>query len=130
MIGYDIATHSTVLWLEQYDKATYRVRYNNTPGSFGYQRVVRYNAARSTTTITFLSSIPLHSRQTIVRRQSGIHVSTKRQETKNILQTIRIHLSVKPFLGKQIKKALFQLVNTCTLLYYLLETRQNVFFPR
>ena len=60
MIGYDIAAHSTVLWLEQYDKATYRVRYNNTPGSFGYQRVVRYNAARSTTTITFLSSIPLH----------------------------------------------------------------------
>ena len=60
MIGYDIAAHGTVLWLEQYDKATYRVRYNNTPGSFGYQRVVGYNAARSTTTITFLSSIPLH----------------------------------------------------------------------
>ena len=57
-------------------------------------------------------------RQTIVRRQSGIHVSTKRQETKNVLQTIIchytlqiIHLSVKPFLGKQIEKALFQLVN-------------------
>ena len=78
--------------------------------------------------ISFLSMEVV--RRLHVRRQSGIHVSTKRQETKNILQTIRIHLSVKPFLGKQIKKALFQLVNTCTLLYYLLEARQNVFFPR
>ena len=72
MIGYDIATHSTVLWLEQYDKATYRVRYDNTPGSFGYQRVVRYNAARSTTTITFLSSIPLHTLRSTTRENVSL----------------------------------------------------------
>ena len=37
-----------IVLLKQYDKATYRVRYDNTPGSLKYQHVARFDAARST----------------------------------------------------------------------------------
>ena len=91
MIGYDIAAHGTVLWLEQYDKATYRVRYNNTPGSFGYQRVVGYNSARSTTTITFLSSIPLHNMLTLQMLIGSVENATV------CLDKLECFMHVRPF---------------------------------